>query len=111
MYNHKATWSLWVTPKPVQLQPPNAQTAAQGVQVPEYRVFRVSILGTVIMVLGRYLPFGYLDLGQPQPPALAGWKASNSASGIAQVSSQSFGRIQKLEPPFLDSKTPMVYRL
>ena len=29
--------------------------------VPKRRVCRVSILGTVIMVLGRYLLFGYVD--------------------------------------------------
>ena len=33
----------------------------EGSKVPEYRVFRVSILGIVIMVLGRYLMVGYLD--------------------------------------------------
>ena len=32
-----------------------------GSHVPNYRVFRVSILGIVIAVLGRYHVFGYLD--------------------------------------------------
>ena len=30
-------------------------------KVPNYRVFGVSILGIVIMVLGRYVIVGYLD--------------------------------------------------
>ena len=33
----------------------------QGSQVLKYRVFRVSILRTVIMALGGYLVRGYLD--------------------------------------------------
>ena len=33
-----------------------------GSKVPNYRVRRDSILGIVIMVLGRYLIVGYLDL-------------------------------------------------
>ena len=30
-------------------------------KVPNYRVFLASIIGTVIMVLGRYLIIGYMD--------------------------------------------------
>ena len=37
------------------------QTESKGSKVPNYRVFRVSILGIAIMVLGRYLRVGYLD--------------------------------------------------
>ena len=36
-------------------------TKPKRVQVPKYRVFRVSVQGIVIMVLGRYLTVGYLD--------------------------------------------------
>ena len=32
-----------------------------GSKVPSYGVFRVSILGIVVTVLGRYLIVGYLD--------------------------------------------------
>ena len=33
----------------------------KGSYVPNYRAFRISIVGTVIMVLGRYLIVAYLD--------------------------------------------------
>ena len=36
-------------------------TLPEGSKVPNHRVFRVSILGIVMMVLGRYLMAEYLD--------------------------------------------------
>ena len=37
------------------------QAQPQGSKVPKYGVYMVSILGIVVMVLGMYSVFGYLD--------------------------------------------------
>ena len=50
------------TPRPIQTEPLSPlEDGGNCSLVPNYRVFGVSILGIVIMVLGRYLIVGYLD--------------------------------------------------
>ena len=44
-----------------ELRPPRPRLLPSGSKVPHYGVYRVSKVGIVTMVLGRYLLVGYLD--------------------------------------------------
>ena len=63
--------------------------------------------------MSRLKPVLIIQKALREPPwlqALAGAQETTQASskGDPTVPSQSFGRIQKMEPPILDSNTPMV---
>ena len=66
-------------------------------RVPNHRGFRVSILGTVIAVLGRYLIVGYLD------PLGLGLEEGNS-QGFKEIQAQ----VRPLEGP---SRAPSVLHM
>ena len=94
-------------------------------KVPKHRVCRVSVVGIVILVLGRYFPLGYLDPQDVNLKTLAmhGWPLRGQAVrgpeapkavAVAEVSNEearrtcSFFKGQGIEVPLIRKVSQMI---